>query len=95
MKQIMNPITGLIDIVLDTVDQADTRGMGYPMIAIYELPEEYPDKCVARLFDRDQATNLIIIRDSLEELKEDVEKTGLIFVERGPEDVPALVGVYI
>ncbi|MCQ2500563.1 MAG: hypothetical protein MJ117_04340 [Lachnospiraceae bacterium] len=95
MKEITNELTGIREVVLDSITEADMSGLKLPVVAVYKHPDDFPDKYVARIFDADRPTNTIMIKDSLIELKKDIEKTGMVFLLRGAEDVPALVGAYM
>ena len=54
------------------VDASDLKQM---IICVYKGPEDYPDKCVARIFDGTKPTNIVIIRESVEEIREDIMKS--------------------
>lgn len=95
MKEITNKLSGIKEIVLDSIVEADMSDLRLPVIAVYKHPDDYPDKYVARIFDTDKPTNAIVLRDSLIEIKRDIEKTGMTFLMRGAEDEPALVGAYV
>lgn len=66
------------------------------MIAVYKNPEDYPNYCVARVFDLERPTNIVIIKKTVREIKEDIEQhTGMVFLNREVGDVLSLVGVYL
>lgn len=82
--------------VVASINQVDMSNMKMPMIAVYEHPDDFPEKCVARVFDLDKPTNVILIRDTVEELQEEIRKnTSKVFLLRGAEDVRTLVGVWV
>ncbi len=54
--------------------KVDTRGLKYPIICVYSHPADYPDKCVARIFDGATPTDTVITRDTVDELREDISK---------------------
>ena len=61
-----------------------------------EHPDDFPEKCVARVFDLDKPTDVVLIRDTMEELQENIRNhTSKMFRPRDAEDVPALVGVWV
>lgn len=60
------------------VDVSDLKQM---IICVYKGPEDYPDKCVARIFDGTKPTNIVIIRESVEEIREDI-------IKRFPDKIP-------
>lgn len=55
---------------------------GAPLIMVYENPEDYPGKFVARLYNGRQSTHLIVLADSLEELREAKPDCMSIFARR-------------
>lgn len=95
MRKEMNKLTGIEDVILETIAEADMGDLRMLVIGIYKNPDDYPDKYVARIFDGGQASNTVVLSDSLEELMKDIDQTEIFFVERGKEDVPALVGAYM
>ena len=95
MRKEMNKLTGIEDVILETIAEADMGDLRMPVIGIYKNPDDYPDKYVARIFDGGQASNTVVLSDSLEELMKDIDQTEMFFIERGKEDVPALVGAYM
>lgn len=75
------------------VDLSDLR---FPLIAVYESPADFKGKCVARVFDMDKPTDTIIVKDTTEEINEDIGRnTHMAYMERDPNDVPSLVGVWM
>ena len=44
--------------------EADTSGLKQPIICVYSHPADYPEKCVARIFDGTAPTDTIITRDT-------------------------------
>ena len=67
-----------------------------PQVAVFDRPEDYPDKAVARLFDNGKQTNIVMVTDDPNDLRWDIRKnTKLVWCPRGKDDVPSLVGVYL
>lgn len=52
----------------------DTSGMKQPIVCVYSHPADFPEKCVARIFDGTTPTDTIITRDTVDELREDISK---------------------
>ena len=78
---------------VSSVKEIDMRGLFMPVIAVYEHPDDFPDKYVARVFDVDRPTDTVVVKDSLLDIQRDIgENTCRIFVPRGAEDVRSLVG---
>ena len=88
---------GIGDIEVDSMKEVDLSGLKLPMIAIYQNPDDDPEMYVARVFDIDRPTNVMMRRACVEDLKREmrVNMPGMVFLHRLPEDVTALVGVYI
>lgn len=57
---------------IDTFLHVDISELQCPIIAIYIHPEDYPEAAVARVFDLDKPTNIIIVRENEEELRNDI-----------------------
>lgn len=82
--------------VVDSLSQVDMSGLKFPQVAVYFHPDDFPEDCVARVFDNGQPTNVIMLRGSVWELEYDIRtNTNLAFFKRGAEDVPELVGVWM
>ena len=81
---------------VESVQEIDFSGLKVPFIVVYEQPEDFPDKCVARIYELDKPTDTLMIKDTVEEIENDIRKhTGMIFMPRGKEDVLSLVGIWI
>ena len=55
---------------------------GAPLIMVYEDPEDYLGKFVARLYNGRRATHLIVLADTLEELRQAKPDCMSIFKRR-------------
>lgn len=85
-----------MDKIVSTIQQIDIRNMKLPIIAVFEHPEDYPDKCVGRIFEVDQPTEYVVIKDSIQELQYDIGKHFVgVFLTRAQKDVPSLVGCWV
>ena len=81
---------------VESIQQVDFSGLKVPFIAVYKHPEDFPDKCVARIYELDKPTDTLIVKDTVEEIETDIRKcTGMTFMPRGTEDVQSLVGVWM
>lgn len=60
---------------------------------IYEHPADMPDKFVARLFVMDQPTDVALVGDSLDSVREFISRAspGLTCIQRSPHDHPTVV----
>ncbi len=55
---------------------ADWSDLKVPIAVIYDKPLDFPDKFIIRLFDMNKATNIITLRDSLEECRKECIDAG-------------------
>lgn len=79
-----------------SIRNVDLSGLRFPVIAVHESPEDFKGQCVARVFDMDKPTDTIIVKDTVEEINEDIRRnTHMAYMERDPNDVPSLVGVWM
>ncbi len=65
-----------------------------PVITVYNSPDEYPRKYVARLWDIDEPTKFIVIRDSLEEIRKTIPSYMLRIAACSIDD-PVIVETYL
>lgn len=83
------------DIVVKTFDMRQiTKLARFPLICIYNSPEDYPGKYVARLWDGDKPTTLVAIADSLEEIRE-TKPPEMMIMDRMPNDDLVIVETWI
>lgn len=79
-----------------SIKEVDFSDLKVPMIAVYRYPEDFPEYCVARIYDLDKPTDTVMVKNTLGEIETDIStNTGMFFIPRGAGDVPALVGVWI
>ena len=82
-------------VIIKSIRDVDLSIFQFPQVAVFDKPEDYPDKAVARVFDNGEPTNIVIIADNPEDLRWDIRKyTNLVWCPREKEDVLSLVGVY-
>ena len=75
----------------------DTSELKHPIICVFNRPDDYPDKCVARLFEGAAPTNIIITRNTVEEIREDITKRfpAMLPFGRNREDHKSVVESWI
>lgn len=79
-----------------SISEVDLSNIEVPVIVVYEHPSDYPQYYVARIFNVDKPTDTIMLKDTLEEIQEDVRNnTNMMFMLRGAEDDPCIVGVWL
>ena len=83
-------------VVVNSIKEVDLSVLQFPQVEVFNKPEDYPDKAVARVFDNGQPTNVIMVADDPYDLRWDIRKhTQLAWCPRGREDVQSLLGVYL
>lgn len=77
--------------------EVDISGLKQPVICIYRYPEDYPDKCVARIFDGVKPTNMAITRDTVDEIRRDISRNfpNMLPFARYKEDHKSVVESWI
>lgn len=81
---------------VESIQEIDFSGLRMPFIAVYKHPDDFPNQCVARVFDLDKPTDTVMVKETVKEIQDDIrENSAMIFMKRGTDDVPALVGVWI
>lgn len=84
------------DRIVKSIREIDFRGLRMPILAVYDSPEDYPGKVVARLYDLDRPTEIVLIGLERKEIQAEIKNnTGMVFLLRGAEDVRSLVGVWV
>lgn len=75
----------------------DTSELKQPIICVFNRPDDYPDKCVARLFEGTAPMNIIITRNTVEEIREDITKRfpAMLPFARSKEDHKNVVESWI
>lgn len=84
------------DVIVKSIKDVDLTSLKFPQVAIYQHPDDWPENCIARVFDNGKPTNTIIVDCCVWNLQYDIEKnTNMIWLPRVAEDDTAIVGVYI
>ncbi len=60
---------------VESLSEVDTSGLKQPIICVYRNPKDFPDKCVARIFDGTKPTNIVITRDTVDEIRLDIARS--------------------
>lgn len=83
-------------VIIKSIRDVDLSIFQFPQVAVFDKPEDYPDKAVARIFDNGQPTNVIMVADDPNDLRWNIRKyTNLVWCPRGKDDVLSLLGVYL
>lgn len=81
---------------VESICEIDFSGLRVPFIAVYKDPKEYPGKYVARVYDADKPTNVVMVKETYEEIVAEMQKdTGMVYIPPGAEDDPCLMGAWV
>ena len=84
------------DKIVEDIEQIDMSKLTLPSFAIYKNPTDYPGKSVARLFEGDKPTDVVLIKKNVRELHSLFRnRTRLTFFPPLPGDPGNLVGVWM
>lgn len=85
------------DIILLNFKSVDISDLSAPMIVIYESYLEYSNCIVARLYDKDESTNVVVLTETVEEMRIKIKQTypHLVRFNQGLEDTESLVEVWL
>lgn len=82
--------------IVESMSEIDMKELRIPFIAVYEHPDECPEKCVARIYDMGEQTDTVMFMDSVDEIRKDIERnTNMMFFPPGCDDVDSLAGVWL
>lgn len=80
--------------IVDNFTNVDMRGFQMPVIAVFYNTSDIPNKYAARLFDLNLPTNIVVIKDTLEEIQ-NVIPTHLTRMNRQPDDHPTVIETWL
>lgn len=81
---------------VNSIKEVDLSGMKMPVISVYEHPEDFPEKCVARIFELDQPTDVVVVKKTVKEINKDIRKhTNMVQLARTENDVASLVCMWV
>lgn len=75
-------------------EQVDFSDMKMPIITVFQYPFDYPQKYVARLFDIENPTNVIMLGDNYEQLVSR-KPPMMVKLNRSLNDDPKIVEIWI
>lgn len=82
--------------VVGHIIDADLSDLKIPIAVIYDKPLDFQDKFVIRVFDMDRATNIVILKDSLEECRKECIDYGFsVSSPRGNDDDCCIVEMWM
>jgi hypothetical protein len=82
---------------INSFQEVDMQGLKCPIIAIYRNPDDYPQAAVARLFNLEEPMNVILVRNTVAELREDIMKScpWMVRFDRAKNDVLSISETWI
>lgn len=81
------------DLIITSFNQVNFRRLKMPFIVLYDHPKDYSNSFVARLFDTDKPTNIVIIGEDLDKLRSKIPR-GMIKFDRANEDDKSIIESY-
>jgi len=83
------------DKTVRNFDAVDLTDLTFPNIVVYYNTLDYPNVYVARLFDMDKPTNVVIVKDRFEEIKKSIPRFISNKIERSHNDPKEIVCLYV
>ena len=83
---------------VNSMRYVDFSDMQFPMIVLYNNPDDFPDKIIARVWEgtMNLPTNVFCEYPDLKSGERDIMRAGFVGkILRSPEDLAAIVCVYI
>lgn len=82
--------------VVEHLGDVDWTDLKVPIAVVYDKPLDFKDKYVIRLFNRNKATNIVTLRDSLEECRKECAEAGFTaLLPRSADDDSHIVESWI
>ena len=84
--------------IVPSMTQVDFSDMDLPLAVIYNRPDDFPDRVVARIREGriDCSTNVCCMYQTVEESRKDLQKAGFVLLmPRDERDVRSIVETWI
>lgn len=83
--------------LINTFAQLDLSGVQMPIIVIYNSPKDYPGTYVARVWDMDKPTNIMMLKKKLSTIREDIKAylPNVVRLPKAQNDDPCIVETWI
>lgn len=82
------------DVILNDLNSVDLSDLRMAMIVIYYNAADYPGKYLARIWDSDKPTNVVIVNDNIDYLRNLIPK-NMTNIGREKEDDSCIVEVWL
>lgn len=83
------------DFIVDSIRKVDMSDLKMPIVVVYDHPDDYQSYFVARVFDADKPTNVVIFSEDLKELMDDLSDSGMVFVPPMANEPQCIIGSFI
>ena len=77
------------DFVVNKFD-LERASVTFPIICVYDSPDDYPGKTVARLWNMGTVTRIVAIADDVDSIRAKIPD-GMVFIPRHPNDNPVII----
>lgn len=82
------------DCILNSFDNVDFSEMKAPIIVIYDHPSDYPKLWVARIWNIDRPTNVVVINENLNTLRT-LLPINMIMLNSSQKDDPCIKEIWL
>lgn len=83
------------DVVIPSFKWANLKSIAsVPIIVIYKQPKDYPDYYVARVWNSNKPTKIVVIRNTLEDIRLTVPG-GFVMIPPSQGDDPVIVETWL
>jgi hypothetical protein len=83
-----------MDVIVKNFNKIKGNNIRLPIIIVYDRPVDYPQFCVARIFDVDKPTDMIMLKDNLEQLRK-FKPNNMGIYNRSKDDDKRIVETWI
>lgn len=82
---------------INTFADIQIREVPFPVIVIYSNPSDYPGYFVARVWNLDRPTEILIIKKDVHEIREDIKRNipTMVRLTRAQSDDPCIVETWV
>ena len=85
------------DKIIQSFSEVDITELKVLIIAIYNRPLDFPEQYVARIFDGDKPTNVILLDSSLSHIRQEIKFNfpKMVRLPKSKKDIETLVETWI
>lgn len=81
------------DFIVDMFD-LERASVTFPIICVYDSPDDYPGKFVARLWNIDKPTRIIALADTAEEMRAK-KPENMTVIPHHPDEAAVIVETWV